>query len=95
MRILLKSNFEVAGIFEKGYIEMSGSDITLRQLLDELSRKTGGTMEIVSQKTREVNPEDFSIALNGLEYPFLPQRLDTRLREGDVVDVTITVLGGG
>lgn len=95
MRIVLKSNFEVAGIFEKGYIEMPGGDIALRHLLDELSRKSGGTMEIVSPKTREVTPEDFSVSLNGLEYPFLPRRLDTLLKEGDVVDVMITVLGGG
>ncbi|MBI4330521.1 MAG: MoaD/ThiS family protein [Chloroflexi bacterium] len=95
MKIVLKSNFEVAGIFARGYIEMPGDDITLRRLLDELSGRTGGTMEIVSPRTREVNPEDFSVSLNGLEYPFLPRRLDTLLKEGDVVDVMITVLGGG
>lgn len=95
MHIILKSNFDVAGIFEKGHIELDGSDVTLRQLLDQLSRQTKGTMELVSPKTKEVNPEDFSVSLNGMEYPFLPGRLETRLKEGDVVEVSITVLGGG
>ncbi len=95
MRIVLKSNFEVNGIFEKGYIDMAGDETNLRHLIDELSRRSGGSMEIISPKTREINPEDFSISLNGMEYPFLPQRLDTRLKERDVVDVMITVLGGG
>ncbi len=95
MRIVLKSNFDVAGIFEKGYVELDGSDVTLRQLLDHLSRQTKGTMELISPKTREVNPEDFSVSLNGMEYPFLPGRLETKLKDGDVAEVSITVLGGG
>lgn len=95
MQIILKSNFDVAGIFEKGYVELDGSDVTLRQLLDYLSRQTKGTMELINSKTREVTPEDFSVSVNGMEYPFLPGRLETRLKEGDVVEVSITVLGGG
>ncbi len=95
MRIILKSNFEANnGVFQKGYIDMPG-ETTLRQVLDELSRGTGGTMEIIRPRTKEVNPEDFTIVLNGKEYPFLSQRLDTRLKEGDVVEVMITVFGGG
>ncbi len=96
MRITLKSNFEVGvgGLFKDGYIEMPGDAVTLRQVLDELSRRSG-TMEIIRHATREVNPEDFSISVNGHEHPFLPQRLETKLKEGDVVNVMITVFGGG
>ncbi len=95
MRITLKSNFEVAGIFEKGYIDMPGENVTLRNLLNNLSEITKGTMELISQKTNEVNPEDFFVSINDVEYPFLPGRLETKLKDGDVVDITITVLGGG
>ncbi|MBI2935010.1 MAG: MoaD/ThiS family protein [Chloroflexi bacterium] len=95
MHINLKSNFEVAGIFEAGYVDLPGNGFTLRQLLDELSRRSQGTMEIIRPRTREVNPEDFTVLVNGREYPFLPQRLDTALNDGDTVEVMITVLGGG
>lgn len=57
MRVFLKSNFDAAGIFEKGYIEMAGDLVTLRHLLDELSQRSKGTMELINQETQEVNPE--------------------------------------
>jgi hypothetical protein len=35
------------------------------------------------------------ITLNGLEYAFLPGRLDTELKEDDRLEIMMLALGGG
>ncbi|MDP2718206.1 MAG: hypothetical protein Q8P44_00015 [Dehalococcoidia bacterium] len=94
MLIKIKSNFEVRGISEHNLVEFQGEGITLRKFLEEMSEKGLNGLELFNSSD-EINTEDFLISLNGKEYPFLPDKLDTRLKDGDIVEINVLVLGGG
>lgn len=85
MKIKVKTNFFGQPEFE---IEMP----TLRKVLRELSNRIN--LSIVKPTNEEVHG-DFKIYLNGVEYEGLPNGIDTELKEGDKVEVTMVVLAGG
>ena len=89
MRIKVKANFRIEGIDEER-VEMKGRS-TLGEALVNLAGKSEFPFILPDGK---IDPE-VEVLLNGLEYPFLPKRLDTELNENDEVEVMLLALGGG
>ncbi len=71
---------------------------TLREFLAEMSKiyKYAGRfpLNILNIKSKEIN-SDFGISVNGVENELLPERLETTLREGDELEISMIMLGGG
>ncbi len=71
---------------------------TLKQLVSELSReyKFAGRfpVRLLDSRNGEVS-QDFGVSVNGVEYELLPERLETGIKQGDEVEVTMVMLGGG
>ncbi|MBU2498579.1 MAG: MoaD/ThiS family protein [Proteobacteria bacterium] len=89
MRINVKANFRITGI-EADHLEIKGHP-TLGEVLVDLAKRSEFPFVLSDGK---IDPE-VEVLLNGLEYPFLPKRLDTPLNEGDNVEIMILALGGG
>jgi hypothetical protein len=92
MRVVLKSNFDVGGLPGQDALELQ-EGCSMRSLLDLLSQQC--RVNLIDPKSGRVNVTDFTLILNGKEYPFWPQGLDTRLRAADEVQIFLMPLGGG
>jgi len=92
MRVLLRSNFDVAGVFSRGEVEVQ-ENTSLRALLKLLSERC--RLDFIDPRNGQVNATDFDVVLNGKGYQFWPQGLDTPLKEGDEVQIILMPLGGG
>ncbi len=77
-----------------GQVEMvEGS---LRDLLLRLFAAMQATRELVNVETGEMNIEEFfEIRLNGGSCHSLPRGLDTALHDGDGVQISLILFGGG
>lgn len=89
MRITIKSNFGITGL-DNDELELEGYP-TLSDVLSELAESA--EYPFLCQDG-QIDP-DVEILLNGLEYAFLPQRLNTLLNEGDKIQILMLALGGG
>jgi molybdopterin converting factor small subunit len=67
---------------------------TLRTLLQEVTRKSKGTVEIINPQSERVDDEYF-ILVNGRDFQTLPQGLETELNEGDEVGIGMLYFWGG
>jgi len=89
MKINVKANFRIEGI-DKDHVEMEGRP-TLGGVLIDLTGRSEFPFVLPDGK---IDPE-VEVLLNGLEYAFLPKRLDTELNDGDEVEIMLLALGGG
>jgi hypothetical protein len=89
MKINVKANFRIEGV-ERDHVEMKGS-LTLGGVLIDLAGRSEFPFILPDGK---IDPE-VEVLLNGLEYPFLPKKLDTDLKDGDEVEIMLLALGGG
>jgi hypothetical protein len=85
MVVKVKTNFF-------GQPELDIENPTLRKILLELSNRT--KFSIFNPVSNQIHGE-FKIYLNGVEYDDPSHGIDTELREGDKVEVTLVVLSGG
>ncbi len=85
MIIKIKTNF-------CGQQELDLEMPNLKKVLIELSKKI--KIPILNLTNEEVH-DDFKVYLNGIECEGLPRGIDTELKTGDNVEVTIIVLAGG
>ncbi len=92
MRSALKANFDVAGVFSRGAIEIQeGTRLSaLLKLLSEQCR-----VDLVSAANGQPNVTDYAVMLNGKEPGFCPEGLQTVLQDGDEVQIVVLPLGGG
>ena len=90
MKITLKSNFDI-GIFEMVFPQ---PQVTLRDVIQKLSQRQQGLGVIKESNPMEIDA-GFDVRVNGRDYVFLPQRLDSLLKDGDQVEVSVSALGGG
>ncbi|MBI4289275.1 MAG: MoaD/ThiS family protein [Chloroflexi bacterium] len=88
MRIRLTSNVDLG----LGSIQLA-KGTSLRALLMELSSKVRD-LTLIDPKTSDLD-DFFVVSVNGQEVPFLPERLETMLKDGDEVQVAIVSFGGG
>jgi hypothetical protein len=69
---------------------------TLRDLFHKALCNTRLVKEMVNQRTKELNFEEFlEVRLNDVPYYALPKGLDTSLTDGDTVTLSLILLGGG
>jgi len=96
VRINIKSNFVVPGLEDREYIDISRTEITLRQLLEELQRIAGASpIEYVRPGARALDPDDWEVDINGTAYQKYERELETPVKDGDMVSIRIMSLGGG
>ncbi len=96
MKVRLKSfNFDVVRSFGQDEVDLEASRATLRTLLQELTERSGGKIELISPHDGQFN-EEFIVLINGQEFRNLPQELETELTDGDEVDIGLLyILEGG
>ncbi len=92
MRIALKSNFDVAGGFSRGTIEVEDGT-RLSALLELLSERC--RVNLLDAASGQAHGTDYGVTLNGREPGFWPQGLHTVLNDGDEVQIFVLALGGG
>lgn len=86
MKITVKS------IFEPSEIELDTQSTTLGALLDELSdNKTVKTTQFFDSRLREIY-SDCEVAINKHA---VTDGLDTKLKDGDKIEIYLVMLGGG
>jgi molybdopterin converting factor small subunit len=76
---------------EKGVIEAEVEGETLRALVSGLAqvyKKAGVDLEPINPRTNDVD-EDYDVLINGKDYSTTPDRLDTKLQDGDSVKLKI------
>lgn len=80
---------------DKGVLEMEMEDATIRGLLFDLSERFGQEFRdlIFDPKTKNLS-NHIRVLVNGRHYNHLPNRLDTKLKEGDEVSLFPTIAGG-
>jgi hypothetical protein len=92
MKIRIRSTIHIPEIpaeveFEQG---------TLRSLLESILVKTHFARELIDPVTGEIGFEGVVEArLNNVLYHALPAGLDTELHDGDVITLSLIMLGGG
>ena len=88
MKISVKSNLNLKET------DLETQSTTLGALLEELHNKR--KFDVLDSERREVH-SDCDVLLNGQSYQVLPDGLDTKLRDGDKVEITmfLFMLGGG
>ena len=89
MKIRLKAPFNPA------WIDVETQSAMLDAVLNELSANVKlTTIEFFDRKSGEVYP-DCDIYLNGQPYSALADGLDTRLEDGDEIEIIMIILSGG
>ena len=86
----------LAGSLDLGLevLEIEGQEITLRQLLNRVNKTSNRDLSFFTPGTGELE-ELFKITVNRRDCQYLPGRLDTVLKDGDLVEIAILAIGGG
>ena len=96
MKITIKSYLTIRkALHDERVLEMELEPTTLHGLLEILCEKYGDELRnlLYDQDTRKLSPHN-QICVNMRPYTFLPDRLETRIQEGDVVSLIPPVAGG-
>ena len=86
----------LAGSLDLGLevLEVEEKEITLRGLLTMVNNIQERDLPFIAPGTGELD-ELFKISVNGKDCQYLPQRLNTNLNNGDLVEIAILAIGGG
>ncbi len=95
MEIHIKSNFIVPGLDDKDSVDVDGSSMTLREFLEELSRRAPTPIQYVQPGANVLNPDDWEVEINGIPYKDCSDGLEAHLKDGDTVTIKILAFGGG
>lgn len=97
MKVMVETNFDIIGEFSKEQVELQVPNATLRVLLKELSHRWGGDSNFIDPQTDELDPVECEVLINGTAYKFLPDGLETKLKDEDSVTIIrwMEALGGG
>jgi hypothetical protein len=95
MRINLRSNFVLPGLEGEESLGLDRSGLTLREFLEELSRRAPIGIEYVRPGARALDPDEWEVEVNGVPYQSCSDGLETILKDGDTVTIRILALGGG
>jgi len=96
MKIRLRSffHFDVAEVFGQGQVQLAGDRPTLRDLLEEVARRSNGKAQVIDPATGELDTEYF-LLVNEHDLRQLEQALETELHEGDEVGIGMMHFWGG
>jgi len=95
MKIHIRSNFFIPGLEKEESVHFDRSSITLRQFLEELSKKAPTPIEYVRPGDRTLNPDDWQVEINQVPYQGCRDGLETPLRDGDTITINILAMAGG
>ncbi len=97
VRVMLETNFNIMGVFNREQVELQLPDVTLRVLLKDLSRRWERSYDFIDPETGELDPEEYEVLINGTAYKFLPDGLETRLKDEDSITIIkwMEALSGG
>ena len=86
----------IAGSLDLGLevLEIEEQEITLRKLLSRVENKQGRDLSFFVPGTGELE-ELFKINVNHQDCQYLPRRLETVLKDGDLVEIAVLAIGGG
>ena len=97
-RIRLKSiNLDIKDIFGEDFVEIEEDSISLRSLLQELTRKAGTKLNLIQNLGVIVN-EEYTMLLNGQNLRVQTTGLETKLKvkDGDELNIIkINIFFGG
>lgn len=92
MKIFIKKTVQIPEIPSE--VEMESG--ALGTLLDGLLRGSYFAKEVIDERTGELSLDGvFRVELNDVSYHSLAQGLDTELRDGDRITLTLILIGGG
>jgi molybdopterin converting factor small subunit len=95
MKIHVKSNFVVPGLVKGEFVDLDQSQLTIREFLEELSRRAPMRIEFVRPGAQTINPDEWKISINDVTSRQWSAGLETPLKDGDTVTIIIIPLGGG
>jgi len=95
MRIYVKSNFVVPGLVNGEFADSDQPQLTIREFLEELSRRAPMRIEFVRPGAQTINPDEWKISINDIPSQQWSAGLETSLKDGDTVTIIIIPLGGG
>jgi hypothetical protein len=100
MRVYIKSNFVVPGLEtqeggDSEGLDLDRSEITLKEFLEELSARTPDCIEYVRPGADTLDPAEWEVKINGIPYQNFSDGLETLLRDGDTVTISMRIFGGG
>jgi len=90
-RINLETCLSLSGL-ETGAMELPAGVRSVSELLKSLGRKID--FDFIHPRSGLLE-NDMELLLNGREIWFYPGGLDTRLKDGDVVEIYLIPIGGG
>lgn len=91
MKVRVKNNFDTTNSLGGEELELE-ENTTLRSFLNNISQKIH--FSIIDPKSNDVD-SFVDLKVNGQDYFLLPQQLDTRLSEGDELEIVMMMFGGG
>ncbi|MFH1113880.1 MAG: MoaD/ThiS family protein [Pseudomonadota bacterium] len=94
MVVYLESNFVLPGDNDLGSIDLGRTHVTLAELFEELSARSGNYIDFLTSDRRALD-EGWDVSVNGCPFTDLPRGLGTPLRDGDRVAVKLLPIGGG
>ena len=80
--------------FSQNEVDLEAEPATLKALLQKLTQISGGRIELIDPESEEPDG-DYTILVNGRELYTLPQGLETKLKDGDEVEIAFLMLAGG
>ena len=89
MKVTVKTNFE---LIENIGISEFETDGTLRMLLEHIPTKDG--FNLIDPKSGDLHTT-IRLRVNGQEHFTLPNKLETPLQEGDIVEIALMTAAGG
>ena len=96
MKITVKSFLTLRQVMgNQAEFEMEIGDITIGDLLDQLCDRFGERLAaLIFDRDRDAVSHLLRVLVNGRHYSTLPDRLNTKLKEGDEVALFPPVAGG-
>lgn len=108
MKILVKTDIDsvktvplsisLEGRIKGGEVELKDDQATIRTLFEELSRGNSGEKVMsIDPEINEGGPFEYLVMVNDGAWEFLSECLETKLKEGDKVTITmgLRMAGGG
>jgi hypothetical protein len=95
MKIMIKSNFMIPGIEDEESFELSGSRVTVREFLENLSKLSPDPLDYVAPGADRLDPDDWEVEINDVLYQDFEEGIEKYLNDGDTVTIRVLAQGGG
>lgn len=98
MKIMLEANLDFLGHFTKKELELESLKVTLRSLLEEISKRYyEGRISFIDSETGAIDPNEYQVMVNSVSWDLLPKGIESELTDGDKVHLImwLELLGGG